>query len=173
MVALNSTMVPSSLVSLIALLAHRMTTSYFLHQSMPRMMSMPLESRMMKFARKSTPLILILIVGHICFVLISPPGELTSMVCFIIVMGRWCFAANVDDTKECDAPKSNKTVADVSLQETYPILCLELIRLPRLSHGWPCRRYSSTVLEVMTSFLILEQTSCWDTIERDDRSYHT
>jgi hypothetical protein len=88
MATLNSTMVPSSLVNLIALLAHRMTLSYFLNQSMPRMMSMPLESRMMRFSRKSTPLMVILTAGHICFVLISPLGELTSIVCFIIVMGR-------------------------------------------------------------------------------------
>jgi hypothetical protein len=88
MAALNSTMVPSSLVNLIALLAHKMTASYFLNQSMPRMMSMPLESKTMRFARKSTPLMVILTAGHICFVLISPPGEQTSMVCFIIVMYR-------------------------------------------------------------------------------------
>jgi hypothetical protein len=50
----------------------------------------------------------ILTVGHICFVLISPPGDLTSMVCFIIDMGRWYFAINVDEIKECDAPESNK-----------------------------------------------------------------
>jgi hypothetical protein len=44
--------------------------------------------RMMRFARKSTPLMVILTAGHICFVLISPLGELTSIVYFIIVMGR-------------------------------------------------------------------------------------
>jgi hypothetical protein len=53
----------------------------------------------------------ILIVGHICFVLISTPGELTSMVYFMIVMGSWCFTTNDDDIKECDTPESNKTVA--------------------------------------------------------------
>jgi hypothetical protein len=42
MATLNTTTVPSSVVSLIALLAHIMTLSYFIHQSMPRMMSMPL-----------------------------------------------------------------------------------------------------------------------------------
>jgi hypothetical protein len=80
-------MVPSSLVNLIALLAHKMTLSYFLNQSIPRMMSMPLESKTIRFVRMSTPLMVILIVGHICFVLIAPPGELTSMVCFMIAMG--------------------------------------------------------------------------------------
>jgi hypothetical protein len=33
------------------------------------------------------------------------------MACFIIDMGRWCFATNADNTKEWDAPKSNKIVA--------------------------------------------------------------
>jgi hypothetical protein len=46
----------------------------------------------------------ILTIGHICFGLISPPGELTSTVCFIIDMGRWYFAINFDEIKECDAP---------------------------------------------------------------------
>jgi hypothetical protein len=42
----------------------------------------------------------ILTVGHICFVLISPPSELTSMVCFIIDLGKWYFATNADDINE-------------------------------------------------------------------------
>jgi hypothetical protein len=42
----------------------------------------------------------ILTVGHICCVLLSPPGELTSMGCFIIDMGKWYFATNADDIKE-------------------------------------------------------------------------
>jgi hypothetical protein len=33
------------------------------------------------------------------------------MVCFIIDIGRWYFATNADDIKECDAPESNKTIA--------------------------------------------------------------
>jgi hypothetical protein len=33
------------------------------------------------------------------------------MVYFMMVMGRLCFATNVDDMKECDAPESNKFVA--------------------------------------------------------------
>jgi hypothetical protein len=116
----NSIVVPFSMVNLTALLAHRMTLSYFLNQSIPRMMYMPLESKMMRFAKKSTPLMVILIVGYICFVLISPPGELTSMVCFIIDMGKWYFATNVDDIKERDAPESNKTVAGCELVKSIP-----------------------------------------------------
>jgi hypothetical protein len=52
----------------------------------------------------------ILTAGHICCVLMSPPGELTSMGCFIIHMGMWCFATNADDIKEWDVPESNKTI---------------------------------------------------------------
>jgi hypothetical protein len=62
----------------------------------------------------------ILTSGHICFVLISPPGVLTSMVCFMIAMGRWYFATNVDDIKEWDAPESNKTVAGCELAKNIP-----------------------------------------------------
>jgi hypothetical protein len=49
--------------------------------------------------------------GHICFVPISPPGELTSIVCFMVAIGRLCFATKVDDMNEQDAPESNKIVA--------------------------------------------------------------
>jgi hypothetical protein len=62
----------------------------------------------------------ILTVRHICFVLISPPGELTSLVCFIIDMGRWYFATNADDIKECDAPESNKIVVGSELAKNIP-----------------------------------------------------
>jgi hypothetical protein len=57
---------------------------------------------------------------HICFVLISPPSELTNIVCFIIDMGRWYFVTNVDDIKECDAPESNKTITGCELAKSIP-----------------------------------------------------
>jgi hypothetical protein len=66
---------------------------------------------MMRFNEKSTPLMAILIVGHICLVFISPPNELTIMVYFVMVMGKLCFTTKFDDMKECNAPESNKTVA--------------------------------------------------------------
>jgi hypothetical protein len=47
----NSTVVQFSMVNLTALLARRMTMSYFLSQSIPRIMSMPLESKMIGFAK--------------------------------------------------------------------------------------------------------------------------
>jgi hypothetical protein len=62
----------------------------------------------------------ILIAGHICFVRISPPGELTSMVYFMIVMGSWCLTTNDDDIKECDAPELNKTVVGCELARNMP-----------------------------------------------------
>jgi hypothetical protein len=77
-----------------------MTQLYLLNQSMPSMMSIPLESRRMRFDEKSTPLIEMLTAGHICFVLISPPSELTSIVCFMVAIGRLCFATKLDDMNE-------------------------------------------------------------------------
>jgi hypothetical protein len=64
-----------------------------------------------KVRPKIYPLMAILIAGHICLVFISPPGELTIMVYFMMAMGKLCFVTNFDDMKECDAPESNKTVA--------------------------------------------------------------
>jgi hypothetical protein len=61
------------------------------------------------------PLMAILTVGHIYLVFISPAGELTIMVYLMMVMGKLCFATNLDVMKECDAPESNKTVAGESL----------------------------------------------------------
>jgi hypothetical protein len=46
------------------------------------------------------PLIEMLTAGHICFVLISPPGELTSIVCFMVAICRLCFATKLDDMNE-------------------------------------------------------------------------
>jgi hypothetical protein len=53
----------------------------------------------------------ILISRHICLVLTSPLGELIIIVYLMMVMGKLCFAINMDVMKECDAPKLNKTVA--------------------------------------------------------------
>jgi hypothetical protein len=63
---------------------------------------------------------LILTAGHICLVLISPPGELTSMVCFMVIIGRLYYATKLDDMNECDAPESNKTVAGCELARNIP-----------------------------------------------------
>jgi hypothetical protein len=54
----------------------------------------------MRFNKKSTPLMVILTTGQICFVLISPPGELTSIVCFVVAIGRSCFATKLDDMND-------------------------------------------------------------------------
>jgi hypothetical protein len=64
------------------------------------MMSIPFESKRMSFDRKSTSLIVILTAGHICFILISPPGELTSIVCFMVVIDKLCFMTKLDDMNE-------------------------------------------------------------------------
>jgi hypothetical protein len=62
----------------------------------------------------------ILIVGHICLVFISPPSELTIMVYFMMVMDRLCLATNFDDMKECDALKLNKIIAGCEFAGNIP-----------------------------------------------------
>jgi hypothetical protein len=79
-----------------------------------------LESMMMRFDKKSTPLMAILIARHIYLVFISPPSELTIMVYFMIVVGRLCFGTNFDGMKECDAPESNKIVAGCEFARNIP-----------------------------------------------------
>jgi hypothetical protein len=119
-VAMNSIVVPSSRVKWIALLAQKITLSYFLNQSMTRIISMPWESMMMRFDKKSTPLMAIPIARHIYLVFISPPSELTIMVYFMMVVGRLCFGTNFDGMKECDAPESNKIVAGCEFARNIP-----------------------------------------------------
>jgi hypothetical protein len=63
---------------------------------------------------------LILTVGHICLVLILPPSELTSMVCFMVAIGRLCFATKLNDMNEWDALESNKIVAGCELVGNIP-----------------------------------------------------
>jgi hypothetical protein len=79
------------------------------------MISMPLEFKRMRFDGKSTPLMLTLTAGHISLVLISPPTELTRMVCFMFAIGRLCFATKLDVMNECDALESNKIDAGCEL----------------------------------------------------------
>jgi hypothetical protein len=87
---------------------------------MPRIISMPLESMMIMFNKKSTPFMAILIVGHICLVFISPPGELTIMVYFMMVMGKLYLATNFVDMKECYAPESIKIVTGCEFPRNIP-----------------------------------------------------
>jgi hypothetical protein len=63
---------------------------------------------------------LILTAGHICLVLISHVSELTSMVCFMVVIGRLCFATKLDVMNECDALELNKTVIGCELARNIP-----------------------------------------------------
>jgi hypothetical protein len=62
----------------------------------------------------------ILIAGYLCLVFISPPGELTIMVYFMIVMGRLCFATNVEDMKECEVLESIKIVVGCEFARNIP-----------------------------------------------------
>jgi hypothetical protein len=63
---------------------------------------------------------LILMAGHICLVLISPPGELTGMVCFMFAISRLCFVTKLDVMNECDALELNKIVAGCELVRNIP-----------------------------------------------------
>jgi hypothetical protein len=84
---------------------------------------------------KVYPLMAILIAGHICLVFISPPGELTIMVYFMMVVSKLCLVTNFDDMKECDAPKSNKIVAGCEFAHNIPNTTSWIAGLPRQSHG--------------------------------------
>jgi hypothetical protein len=76
----------------------------------------------------------IVIARHICLVFISPPDELTSMLYFMIMIGRLCYVTNLDDMKECDAPNQTIFLHGVSRQGTYPIPNPGIAGLHRWSH---------------------------------------
>jgi hypothetical protein len=63
---------------------------------------------------------LILMAEHISLVLISPPGELTSMECFMFASSRLCFATKLDVMNECDVQESNKIVVGCELKRNIP-----------------------------------------------------
>jgi hypothetical protein len=71
---------------------------------------------------KSLPpsLMVILTSGHICFILISPPGELTSIVCFMVAIDRLCLTTKLDNMNKQDAPESNKIVVGCELTRHIP-----------------------------------------------------
>jgi hypothetical protein len=46
--------------------------------------------------------------------------ELTSMICFMVLIGRLYFATKLDDMNECDAPESNKIVVGCELARNIP-----------------------------------------------------
>jgi hypothetical protein len=85
------------------------------------MMSMPFDSKTIRLATKSTPLILRFTFGHSYLTGISPPGELTIISHLSRAMGRLCFATYAVDMKECDALESNSTTAEVSLTKNIPM----------------------------------------------------
>jgi hypothetical protein len=72
---------------------------------------MPFDSKTIRLATKSTPLILSFTFGHSCLAGISPLGELTIIYLLSRAMGRLCFSTYAADMKEWDAPESNSTTA--------------------------------------------------------------
>jgi hypothetical protein len=82
---------------------------------------MSFDSRTMRMVTKSTPLILRFTFRHSYLAGISPPGELTIIWYLSRARGRLCFPTYVADMKECDAPESNSTTAEVSLMRNIPM----------------------------------------------------
>jgi hypothetical protein len=80
-------------------------------------MSMPYDSKTIRLATKSTPLILRFTFGHSCLVGISPPGELTIIRHLSRAMDRLCLSSYATDMKECDALEIDSTTAEVSLMK--------------------------------------------------------
>jgi hypothetical protein len=74
-----------------------------------------------KVGDKVYPLILRFTFGHSCLAGISPPRELTTIWHLSRAMGRLCFSTYVADMKECDAPESNSTTAEMLLTENIPM----------------------------------------------------
>jgi hypothetical protein len=85
------------------------------------MTSIPHDSKTIKLATKSTPLILRFTFGHSYLAGISPLRELTIIWHLSRAMGRLCFSTYAADMKECDAPESNSTTAEMSLKENIPM----------------------------------------------------
>jgi hypothetical protein len=92
----------------------------------------------------------ILIAGYLCLVFISPPGELTIMVYFMIVMGRLCFATNVEDMKECEVLESIKIVVgcefarnitNTTSWDCWASSAVTWLTLPLVKLCCPCERY--------------------------------
>jgi hypothetical protein len=82
---------------------------------------MPFDSKTIRLATKSTPLILRFTFGHSYLAVISTPEELTIIWHLSRAMGRLCFSTYAADMKECDALESNSTTAKMSLMENVPM----------------------------------------------------
>src|SRR6266542_6022240 len=84
------------------------------------MTSISIESKTTRSAKHSTPLKRIFTRGHPNKHLMSPPGDCVKRGFFSKMVGMPCFATNFDDIKECDAQKSNNTVAGAELTKNLP-----------------------------------------------------
>src|SRR6266542_3795082 len=105
-----STVCPLGWVSWMDLVAQPITPLYLTNQSIPRMISSLLDSRMMRLDGKSTPLMLMLTLGQSFWVFIFPPGVLTIIGSFINAVCKLFWATNEVDMNECVAPESKRTV---------------------------------------------------------------
>jgi hypothetical protein len=110
----------SYVVSLTDFLVQSMSTLCLLSQSIPSITPIPLESRMTRFAMKSTPLILMLSLGHTCLAGMSPTGVLTTIQYLSRGTDRLYFATYSAEMNECDAPKSNNMTVVLELTRNVP-----------------------------------------------------
>jgi hypothetical protein len=102
-------------VSFTAFLAQLIIPLCLLSQSIPRITSIPFDSRTMRLAKNYTPLIRMLTLEQTCLACISPLGELTIIRFFSMDRGRLSFCTKLAATNESDAPESNKTIAPLLL----------------------------------------------------------
>ena len=108
--AITSTLSPEGAVKDTILSTHWINPFHRASQLIPRITSIPSDSRIIGVAGKSTPLIFMLICGHMRLVFIFPLGDVTSIAFFMGRVMRLCLATKRVLMKECDAPVSNKTV---------------------------------------------------------------
>jgi hypothetical protein len=90
---------------------------FLLIQSIPRIISIPLESRTINLVQNSTPLKIIFTIEHTCLGGISPLGELTTIRHLSMATGILCFSTYAAKINECNAQESNRTIAVVDLTE--------------------------------------------------------
>ena len=78
-VVTNSMHSPSKVVRLTVRWAHLIVASNLVNHPIPKITSIPEDSKMMRLSQKSFPIILRLTLGQVYAAFMSPPGELPSM----------------------------------------------------------------------------------------------
>src|ERR1041385_6021025 len=92
-----------------------------LSQSIPRMTSVVVTLRTMSDAGYTNTPISVRLLWAIIEVSHLDPGEQTNSGEYMCSNGNSCLIANASNTKECDAPESNRTEAGTELTRRVPI----------------------------------------------------